>query len=132
VHRVGNCQQTLRKKIYRLLVGPKDKILAAAKISNLDISSYEIVQTRHSTESAEVTVKLAREGIAEALIKGRIHTDELMEPVVNKETGLLTGRRLSHVFYVEAPNYFKPLFLSETGLIYDPIYEKKRYHAKCH
>ena len=73
--------------IIPILVGPKDKILAAAKDANLDISSYEIIPTRHSNESAEVAVKLVREGKAEALMKGKIHTDELMEPVVDKVNG---------------------------------------------
>jgi phosphotransacetylase/acyl dehydratase len=106
--------------IIPILVGPKDKILAAAVEAKLDISAYELIATRHSNESAEVAVKLAKEGFVEALMKGKIHTDELMEPVVNKETGLLTGRRMSHVFYVEAPNYFKPLFLSDAALNISP------------
>jgi phosphate acetyltransferase len=108
------------KLIIPILVGPKDKILAAATEAKLDISAYELIATRHSNESAEVAVKLAKEGKVEALMKGKIHTDELMEPVVNKETGLLTGRRMSHVFYVEAPNYFKPLFLSDAALNISP------------
>jgi phosphotransacetylase/acyl dehydratase len=112
--------------IIPILVGPKDKILAAAKEANLDISNYELITTRHSNESAEVAVKLVKEGKAEALMKGKIHTDELMEPVVNKETGLLTGRRISHVFYVEAPNYFKPLFLSDAAINIRPNLQEKK------
>ncbi len=118
--------------IIPILVGPKDKILAAANEAKLDISAYELIATRHSNESAEVAVKLAKEGKVEALMKGKIHTDELMEPVVNKETGLLTGRRMSHVFYVEAPNYFKPLFLSDAALNIRPnLARKKGHHPKC-
>lgn len=112
--------------IIPILVGPKDKILAAAKVANLDISSYELIPTRHSNESAEVAVKLVKEGKAEALMKGKIHTNELLEPVVNKVTGLLTGRRLSHVFYVEAPNYFKPLFLSDAAINIRPNLAEKK------
>jgi phosphotransacetylase len=112
--------------IIPILVGPKDKILAAAKEANLDISSYQLIATRHSNESAEIAVKLVREGKAEALMKGKIHTDELMEPVINKETGLLTGRRMSHVFYVEAPRYFKPLFISDAALNIRPNLQEKK------
>lgn len=112
--------------IIPILVGPKDKILAAAHAANLDISTYQLISTQHSNESAEVAVKLAKEGKVEALMKGKIHTAELMEPVVNKETGLLTGRRMSHVFYVEAPNYSKPLFISDAALnIHPNLIEKK-------
>lgn len=112
--------------IIPILVGPKDKILAVALEGKLDISAYEIISTRHSNESAEVAVKLAKEGRVEALMRGKIHTDELMEPVVSKDTGLLTGRRISHVFYLEAPNYFKPLFLSDAALNIQPnLHEKK-------
>jgi phosphate acetyltransferase len=112
--------------IIPILVGPKDKILAAAQDAKLDISAFEIISTRHSNESAEVAVKLAKEGKVEALMKGNIHTDELMEPVVNKETGLLTGRRMSHVFYVEAPQYFKPLFISDAALNIRPNLAEKK------
>ncbi|MCX7091633.1 MAG: bifunctional enoyl-CoA hydratase/phosphate acetyltransferase [Legionellales bacterium] len=112
--------------IIPILVGPKDKILAAAHEANLDISAYQLISTRHSHESAEVAVKLAKEGKVEALMKGNIHTSELMGPVVQKETGLLTGRRMSHVFYVEAPHYFKPLFISDAALnIHPNLIEKK-------
>jgi phosphate acetyltransferase len=112
--------------IIPILVGPKEKILAAAKEANLDISSFQIISTKYSNESAAVAVKLARDGIVEALMKGKIHTDELMESIVNKETGLLTGRRMSHVFYIEAPNYFKPLFLSDTAINIRPNLTEKK------
>ncbi|EHL30906.1 bifunctional enoyl-CoA hydratase/phosphate acetyltransferase [Legionella drancourtii] len=112
--------------IIPILVGPKDKIIAAAIEANLDISAYEIIPTQHSNEAAEVAVQLARECKVEALMKGKIHTDELMGSVVNKEAGLLTGRRMSHVFYVEAPNYFKPLFLSDAALNIQPNLQEKK------
>ena len=112
--------------IIPILVGPKEKIFAVAREAHLDISSYQLISTRHSNESAEVAVKLAKEGKVEAIMKGKIHTDELMEPAVKKETGLLTGRRMSHVFYVEAPNYFKPLFLSDAALNIQPTLAEKK------
>ena len=112
--------------IIPILVGPKDKILAAALEAKLDISAYPIISTCHSNESAEVAVKLAREHKVDALMKGKIHTKELMEPAVNKETGLLTGRRMSHIFYVEAPDYFKPLFISDAALNIRPNLQEKK------
>ncbi len=112
--------------IIPILVGPKEKILAAAKEANIDISSYQLISTRHSNESAEVAVQLVKEGKAEALMKGKIHTDELMGPVVKQETGLLTGRRISHVFYIEAPNYFKPLFLTDAAINIQPNLQEKK------
>lgn len=112
--------------IIPILVGPKDKILAAAKDACLDISAYPIISTRHSHESAEVAVKLARDGQVDALMKGKIHTDELMESAIHKETGLLTGRRMSHVFYVEPPEYYKPLFISDAALNIQPNLQEKK------
>ncbi|MFA6303178.1 MAG: bifunctional enoyl-CoA hydratase/phosphate acetyltransferase [Legionella sp.] len=112
--------------IIPILVGPKDKILAAADEAKLDISPYQIISTLHSHESADVAVQLAKERKVEALMKGKIHTEELMTAVINKETGLRTGRRMSHVFYMEAPNYFKPLFLSDTALNIHPNLQEKK------
>ena len=122
----GAVDAAIENLIIPILIGPKDKILAAALEAKLDISAYQIISTRHSNEAAEVAVKLAKEGKVEALMKGKIHTDELMGAVINKENGLLTGRRMSHVFYVEAPKYFKPLFISDAALNIRPnLHEKK-------
>ncbi len=99
--------------IIPVLVGPKDKILAAAKESNIDISKYEIVETKHSVNSAEKAVELANNGKVAALMKGKIHTEELLHEVVKKDRGLRTGRRISHVFAMEVPYYHKPLFVTD-------------------
>jgi phosphotransacetylase/acyl dehydratase len=122
----GVIEAAKENMITPILVGPKDKILAAAKDAHLDISSYDLISTQHSNESAEVAVKLAREGKVEALMKGKIHTDELMASIVKQETGLLTGLRMSHVFYVEAPEYFKPLFISDAALNIRPSLKEKK------
>ena len=114
------------KLITPILVGPKDKIQNAAKDANIDISSYEIVSAKHSNESAEIAVKLVKEGKAEAIMKGKIHTDELMEAVVDKLNGLRTARRISHVFSMEAPNYFKPLFLTDAAINIQPTLQEKK------
>ncbi|MCX7121943.1 MAG: phosphate acyltransferase, partial [Gammaproteobacteria bacterium] len=112
--------------IIPVLVGPRDKILSAAIEANIDISAFELISTRHSNESAEVAVKLAREGKVEALMKGKIHTDELMEAVIDRDNGLRTGRRISHVFMINAPHYSKPLFLTDAAInIHPNLTEKK-------
>jgi phosphate acetyltransferase len=112
--------------IIPILVGPEDKIQAAATEAGLDISTYQIINTKHSNEAAEVAVKLAREGKVEALMKGKLHTDELMAAVVNKETGLNTGRRMSHVFFIDTPHLFKPLFLTDAALNIRPTLADKK------
>lgn len=112
--------------IIPVLVGPKDKILAAAKEANLDISTYQLISTRHSNESAEISVKLAFDCKVEALMKGKIHTDEFMEPILDKEKGLRTGRRMSHVFSIETPHRSKPLFLTDAAINIRPNLLQKK------
>ena len=108
------------------LIGPKQKILDAAKAAGVDITPYSILSTQHSTEAAEVAVKMAKTLQVEALMKGKLHTDELMKPILDKENGLRTGRRMSHVFSLEVPNYPKPLFLTDAALnLFPKLQEKK-------
>lgn len=108
-----------------ILIGPKQKIINAANEAGVDISTFEIVDTKHSHEAAEVAVQMARSGRVEALMKGKLHTDELMSAVVNKETGIRTERRMSHVFAIEVENYKKPLFLSDAALNMFPKLDDK-------
>lgn len=112
--------------IIPVLVGPKDKIEAVARTLHIDLSPYELIATRHSHEAADVAVQLAKTGKVEALMKGNLHTDELLSAVLHENSGLLTGRRLSHVFYVDAPNYFKPLFLSDAAINIRPTLQEKK------
>ena len=109
-----------------ILIGPEEKIKAAAKALKADISKYEIISTTHSHEAAERAVKLIHQGKAEALMKGKIHTQELMHPVVDKDTGLRTGRRMSHIVAMDVPNYHKPLFLTDVALNIQPDLTAKR------
>ena len=109
-----------------ILIGPEQKIRDAAKLAKVDITPYPLIATKHSTEAAEVAVKMARQCEVEALMKGKIHTDELMKPILDKEKGLRTGRRMSHVFALEVPNYPKPLFLTDAALnIFPRLTEKQ-------
>jgi phosphate acetyltransferase/phosphate butyryltransferase len=109
-----------------VLVGPDAKIRAAAAAEGIDLSPYELVPTRHSQEAAATAVALARAGKVEALIKGSLHTDELMHEVVTRDTGLCTGRRMSHVFAMDVPEYPRPLFLTDAAINIYPDLEVKR------
>lgn len=99
-----------------ILIGPKQKILEAAKEADLDISDYEIVPTMHSNEAAEKAVEMAQKCLVEAIMKGKLHTDELMMPIVSKNGGLRTARRMSHIFCMDVPNYPKPIFLTDAAI----------------
>lgn len=109
-----------------VLVGPEDKIRKIAKEANIDLGQYSIFPTPHSHAAAAAAVSMARSGQVEALMKGKIHTDELMEAVVNKETGLRTDRRVSHVFMLDVPSYPKPLFLTDAAISIMPTMMEKK------
>ena len=111
--------------IIPLLVGPRHKIEAAANSAGVDISKYEIVGTPHSHASAAKAVELLREAKAELLMKGSLHTDELMSAVVSREGGLRTGRRISHVFVMDVPTYHKVLFITDGAINIAPTLEDK-------
>jgi phosphate acetyltransferase/phosphate butyryltransferase len=109
-----------------VLVGPEAKIHAAATAEGLDVSPYELVPTRHSQEAAATAVALARAGKVEALMKGSLHTEELMHEVLDRDNGLRTGRRMSHVFVIDAPEYPRPLFLTDAAInIYPDLKDKQ-------
>jgi phosphate acetyltransferase len=93
------------KLIAPILVGPKARIEAIAKQYDIDISGLPIVDTPYSEASAARAVELVREGKAEALMKGSLHTDELMAAVVRREAGMRTARRISHCFVMDVPSY---------------------------
>ncbi|SLN34749.1 Phosphate acetyltransferase [Pseudoruegeria aquimaris] len=99
-----------------VLVGPEARIRATAQAEGLDLDGAEIVDTPHSHASAAEAVALVRAGRAEALMKGALHTDEVMGAVVDKATGLRTERRMSHVFALDVPSYPKPLFITDAAI----------------
>ncbi len=96
-----------------VIVGPEARIRALAQEQGLNLQGIEIVATEHSHASAETAVALARTGKVAALMKGSLHTDELLHAVLMKEGGLRTARRLSHVFVMELPNYPRPLLITD-------------------
>ena len=108
-----------------ILVGPKAKIAAGASQWKLDISPYELVDVPHSHAAAAQAVALVRAGKAEALIKGSLHTEELMAEVVKKETGLRTARRISHCFVLDVPTYADALIISDAAVNIAPTLEDK-------
>ncbi|MGP8119563.1 MAG: bifunctional enoyl-CoA hydratase/phosphate acetyltransferase [Xanthobacteraceae bacterium] len=111
--------------ILPILVGPIAKIRAVAEKLTLDLGRYEIVDVPHSHAAAEKAVELVRLGKAELLMKGSLHTDELMAEVVRKDTGLRTERRISHVFIMDVPTYAKPLFITDAAVNIFPTLDDK-------
>ena len=108
-----------------ILVGPRARIEAVAKEKGLDIAGLEIVDTAHSHESAAKAVALVREGRAEALMKGSLHTDELMGEVVRRDTGLRTARRVSHCFIMDVPTYAETLIVTDAAVNIAPSLSDK-------
>jgi len=108
-----------------ILVGPKARIEAVAREHGIDITGLPIVDVPHSHAAAEKAVELVREGKAEALMKGSLHTDELMGAVVQRETGLRTSRRISHCFIMDVPSYEHTLIVTDAAVNIAPTMEDK-------
>lgn len=109
-----------------VLVGPAAKIKALAKVENICLDGIEIDDVPHSHAAAERAVALVRNGTAQAIMKGKLHTDEMMQPILNRETGLRTDRRMSHIFVLDVPHYPKPLFITDAAINIYPTLEEKR------
>ncbi len=99
-----------------ILIGPRLEIEAAAAAASVDITSFEIVDTENDKEAAKKGVELVKAGKAEALMKGLISTGKFLGPIVSKEAGLRTDRRMSHVFVMEDPDYHKPLYVTDCAV----------------
>ena len=108
-----------------ILVGPEAKIREIAAKKGLNLGSTRIVDAQHSHDSATKAVALVRQGEAEVLMKGSLHTDELLGAVVARETGLRTGRRISHVFIMDVPTYHKVLIVTDAAINIAPVLEDK-------
>ena len=108
-----------------ILVGPAQRIAETARSAGVDLSNLEIIDTPNSVESARQAVALVREGRAEVLMKGSLHTDELMSAIVSREGGLRTGRRISHVFVMDVPTYHKVLIVTDAAINIAPTLEDK-------
>ena len=108
-----------------ILVGPRERIKEVAAKHGLDISSFEIVDADFSQDSAAKAVALVREGRAEALMKGSLHTDEIMSAVVKRDTGLRTSRRISHCFIMDVPDHDQPLVITDAAVNIAPDLKTK-------
>jgi phosphate acetyltransferase len=111
--------------IVPILVGPRAKITAAATKHKIDIGSCEIIDAAHSDDAAAKGVALIREGRGELLMKGSLHTDELMRAVTSSSTGLRTARRISHVFVMDVPTYPETLFITDAAINIFPDLDAK-------
>ncbi|HVH28335.1 MAG TPA: bifunctional enoyl-CoA hydratase/phosphate acetyltransferase [Vicinamibacterales bacterium] len=111
--------------IVPILVGPAAKIREVANQHGVDLGGVQIVDVPHSHAAAATAVQLVREGQAEVLMKGSLHSDELLGAVVAKDTGLRTGRRLSHVFIMDVPTYHKVLLVTDGAINIAPTLEDK-------
>ncbi len=121
----GAVEAYQRGLIIPLLVGPAASIAKTAASAGIDLKKLEIIDVPHSHAAAEKAVALIREGRAEILMKGSLHTDELMGAVVSRDGGLRTARRISHVFLMDVPTYHKPLVITDGAINIAPTLEDK-------
>jgi phosphate acetyltransferase len=112
--------------IVPILVGPTAKISAVARDHRIDIDRFEIVDAPHSEAAAAKAVALIHESKGELLMKGSLHTDELMREVTSSKTGLRTARRISHVFIIDVPTYSETLFITDAAINIFPDLDTKR------
>lgn len=112
--------------ILPILVGPGEKIRALAAHAEIDLAGYRLVHAPHSHAAAALAVAMARNGEVQALMKGSLHTDELMTEVLKETCGLRTERRVSHVYVLDVPSYPKPLLISDAAINVEPDLQAKR------
>ncbi|MCC3306448.1 bifunctional enoyl-CoA hydratase/phosphate acetyltransferase [Sneathiella sp. HT1-7] len=123
---IGALEAAKNDLIVPVLIGPKKKIQAAAEEANYDINAIDIIDVPHSHAAAQKAVEMVRQGTVSALMKGKLHTDEIMEAVVDRANGLTTERRISHVFVLDVPHYPKPLFITDAAINIYPDLDDKR------
>ena len=108
-----------------ILVGPQERIRACAARAGLDISAMEIVNSEHSDDSAAKAVELVTAGRVEALMKGSLHTEELMAAVVSRQAGIRTARRISHCFIMDVPGHPDALIITDAAVNIAPTLDDK-------
>jgi len=107
------------------LIGPEAKIRAVAEENGFDLKQHRIVNVKHSHDAAAMAVTLIRNGDAEAIMKGSLHTDELMAEIVSRAAGLRTARRITHVFLMDVPTYPRPIMITDAAVNIAPTLEDK-------
>ena len=122
----GAVSAARRGLIDPILIGPSARIHAAARAAGFDLGGYQVIDVEHSHEAAARACDLAGRGEAAAIMKGALHTDELLEAVVAGSSSLRTDRRMSHVFVLDVPSYPRPLLVSDAALNIAPDLATKR------
>ncbi|MCG6657965.1 bifunctional enoyl-CoA hydratase/phosphate acetyltransferase [Halomonas campisalis] len=123
---MGAYESARHRLIRPVLVGPEAKIRAAAEAAGIDISEFPLVDVPHSHAAAAEAVAMVRAGRVGALMKGALHTDELLHEVVKRDGGLRTERCISHVMAFDVPTYPRPLFITDAAINIDPKLDAKR------
>ena len=121
----GAVEAASKGLIVPILVGPREKIQSVANSAGIDVAKFQIIDAPHSHASAAGAVALLREAKAELLMKGSLHTDELMGAVVSRDGGLRTARRISHAFVMDVPTYHKVLIVTDGAINIAPTLEDK-------
>lgn len=116
----GALQAAELKLIEPILVGPEIRINQVAEQEGLSLEGIQIVNSKHSHDSAERAVRIVREAKAQALMKGALHTDEVLAAALDKTEGLRTERRMTHVFFMDIPTYPKPLLITDAAINIGP------------
>jgi phosphate acetyltransferase len=122
----GAVSAARRGLIEPILIGPRAKVEAAAAAAGLDITPFRLIDVEHSHQAAAQACALAARGAVAALMKGALHTDELLEAVVARDSGLRTDRRMSHVFVLDVPGHPRPLLVSDAAINIAPDLATKR------
>jgi len=123
---LGAVQAAEEGLIVPVLIGPERRVKEVAAAHDLDVASLPLIPAEHSHEAAERAVALARGGDVQAVMKGSLRTHELMRLAVARDTGLVTDRRMSHVFVMEVPSYSRPLFITDAATTVEPDLRAKR------
>jgi phosphotransacetylase len=123
---LGAIEAKRKGVIEPLLVGPAHKIHAAAALAKCSLEGLEIIDVLHSHAAANHAVELVASDKVDAIMKGKLHTDELMQAIVDPKTGLRTERRMSHIFTLDIPTYHKPLFITDAAINIAPDLTDKR------
>jgi phosphate acetyltransferase len=121
----GAVEAAEKQLINPILIGPAEKIADTAKSANINLSNFQIVDAPDGHSAAVKSVELIRAGKAEVLMKGSLHTDELMSAIVSRDGGMRTGRRISHVFIMDVPTYHKVLIVTDAAINIAPTLEDK-------
>jgi phosphate acetyltransferase len=112
--------------IIPILVGEVEKIKKIAKQNSIDLSKYKIIAASDDHDAVLKSIELVKKGKIEAIMKGKIHTDELLGPIVSKGNGITSERRISHIFVLDVPSYHKLLFLTDAAINIDPSLSDKK------